>query len=664
MRFNTGNPVGAAGSSDPRDLYDNAGIIDLLVNGLLGEYLGRLGVPLKSWRGIMQQVTDYLIAQGYESTYLVYGAGVIAQRQTQLVQRDGELYRVMSAGDVPLTLTGNWVADATKLQAVGDAALRQALALPTGAGMVGHGLKTVAQELIEHSQGIERLDVKIDNVVLSFPPENVAQPLMSRSSKVLSAGQGVVILGDSISAGAYFGNAYTQGWPYLLAKSINHHFGAMNLGAIPTDSLYNVAAIYNTNQIHAVTWVGDWGGRASYPTPYDVPLGNVGLAAGDAVNGKTVVSTSSGAYVEIVVPSINGIASVFYVGRPDGGKIEVSVNGLVQAELDTFLATKAYNKTRAIALADNGQGEVTIRLTKKDGSPTEIQSLIKYQKAAGDPFDHFSVMNVCNHSISGRQLAAMSEAGIIAATNCACLIVALGYNDRFAETDEVYYGNYLQRVEWVIRYANINKCLVVVNDFAWYWPKTSRVRTQLRRIAKETSGIYIPFPDKFYPDGTIPVNSTPASSELVNELRLFADNAHPSFKGNELIFAEVAKALGLHVRTKRDALLNDMPYPLKLQGTLKNKAGGVSSVSRTERGLLYSLGVTAAGGGAIAVGTTPLATVPSKFNPAPALRQSVNVNSISTAGVDAYTTTSEDGSVAATVVRVSEISTSYVVATK
>ena len=204
----------------------------------------------------------------------------------------------------------------------------------------------------------------------------------------------------------------------------------------------------------------------------------------------------------------------------------------------------------------------------------------------------------------------------------------------------------------------------MVNDFAWYWPKTSRVRTQLRRIAKETSGIYIPFPDKFYPDGTIPVNSTPASSELVNDLRLFADNAHPSFKGNELIFAEVAKALGLHVRTKRDALLNDMPYPLKLQGTLKNKAGGVSSVSRTERGLLYSLGITAAGGGSIAVGTTALATVPSKFNPTLALRQSVNVNSISAAGVDAYTTTSEDGSVAATVVRASEISTSYVVATK
>lgn len=85
MRYNTGNPVGTDGSNDPRDLFDNSGIIDLLLTGPLGEYLNRLGVPLKSWIGIMQQVTDYLIAQGYESVYLTYGAGVVVDRQTQLV---------------------------------------------------------------------------------------------------------------------------------------------------------------------------------------------------------------------------------------------------------------------------------------------------------------------------------------------------------------------------------------------------------------------------------------------------------------------------------------------------------------------------------------------------------------------------------------------------
>lgn len=149
MRFNTGNPVGLDGSSDPRDLYDNAGIIDLLVSGAMGEYLNRLGVPLKSWRGIMQQVTDYLIASGYESVYLAYGAGVVVQRQTQLVQRDGELYRVISASDLPLTLSGDWAGDASKLQAIGDQSLRQILASPDGSKSVGYKARTVGDRLSE-----------------------------------------------------------------------------------------------------------------------------------------------------------------------------------------------------------------------------------------------------------------------------------------------------------------------------------------------------------------------------------------------------------------------------------------------------------------------------------------------------------------------------------
>ncbi|WP_370599546.1 glycosyl hydrolase family 28-related protein [Pseudomonas nitroreducens] len=130
----TGNPVG---STDPRDLYDNAENLDLLLLGANQSYPDRLGAPRRSWQGILQQVTDYLIAQGYESVYLVYGAGVVVERQTQLVQRGGELYRVMNAADVPLTLSGDWATDAPKLQAVGDAVLRQALLGPAGTTMIG-----------------------------------------------------------------------------------------------------------------------------------------------------------------------------------------------------------------------------------------------------------------------------------------------------------------------------------------------------------------------------------------------------------------------------------------------------------------------------------------------------------------------------------------------
>lgn len=664
MTFNTGNPVG---STDARDLYDNAQNLDKLSVGAAFSYPDRLGVQRKSWAGLEQQFADFLASQGWESVFIQYAVGAVVQRPTQLVERDGELYRVALQANLPLTLTGTWTADAPKLVAVGNQSLRDMLAASGGAGMVGRGASTVNADLTALEQKdteLEQADIalgeRIDNVL---PPENQTQPLMARSSKALSIGQGVVILGDSISAGAYFGNAYTNGWPHLLAKAINYQFGAQHIGMIPMDSLYNVVANYNTDQLHAVTWSGDWGARTSSPAPYDFPVGNVGLAAGDAVNGKTVVSTSAGAYVEIVVPSINGLANIYYVGRPDGGKFDVTVNGVAQSQLDTYLATTTYNRTRTLALPDNGQGEVTIRLTKADSSPTELQSVIRYMKAAGDIFAHFQSMNVCNYSVSGRQLARMSEQGIITATNCACLILALGYNDRFAETDDTYYADYLQRVEWLINYANINKCLVVVADFAWYSPKTARVRTQLKRVADETNGIYIPFPDKFYPDGTIVTDTTPTSSAYVAALRLFADNAHPNFKGNEMIFSQIAKALGLSITSRRDALNNDLPFPLKLQGTLRNKAGAVSTIKRIDGGAIFNLGITETGGGTVAPGTLALATVPAQFGSV-TLRKSTNINSVATTAIGSYTSTEENGTVNATISTAAEISTSYVVASK
>ncbi|WP_395605242.1 hypothetical protein [Pseudomonas sp. B16120] len=90
----------------------------------------------------------FMDASGYESTYLTYGSGVIVLRQTQLVQRSGELYRVLNASDLPLTLAGNWVTDAPKLMAVGDSALRQILAGPDGAKYVFDGDRSIHDALL------------------------------------------------------------------------------------------------------------------------------------------------------------------------------------------------------------------------------------------------------------------------------------------------------------------------------------------------------------------------------------------------------------------------------------------------------------------------------------------------------------------------------------
>jgi len=125
MTFNTGNAVG---STDPRDLYDNAENLDLLSVGDEMEYLDRLGKARKSWAGLEQQVADFLASQGWESVFVQYAANAVVQRPTQLIEREGELYRVKLQADLPLTLTGTWAADAPKLVAFGNKALRTELA--------------------------------------------------------------------------------------------------------------------------------------------------------------------------------------------------------------------------------------------------------------------------------------------------------------------------------------------------------------------------------------------------------------------------------------------------------------------------------------------------------------------------------------------------------
>lgn len=196
MDYNTNNPVG---STDPRDLYDNAANADRAVNGQEVEWTDRLGKARKSWAGMEKMVGDFLVAQGYESVFVIYAAGAVVERQTQLVQRDGELYRVKLAADIPLGLTGNWAVDAPKLQAVGDAFLRSILQGANGSNFVGHEGGTVRSALLD-------LDVRLDDAAEALAITTMAlknaRALTAAHNKMRS-GQALRICcqGDSMTAG-------------------------------------------------------------------------------------------------------------------------------------------------------------------------------------------------------------------------------------------------------------------------------------------------------------------------------------------------------------------------------------------------------------------------------------------------------------------------------
>ena len=120
--YNTGN---ALGSSDARDLYDNAENIDNFANGSANTYQDRLGVTRKSLAGMNAAFDDFIESSGY-TLPVAYTSGIVLSEYNQLIEYNDEFYK-LKAGQAPYTTTGTWGTDSTKLVAVGDAAMRQEL---------------------------------------------------------------------------------------------------------------------------------------------------------------------------------------------------------------------------------------------------------------------------------------------------------------------------------------------------------------------------------------------------------------------------------------------------------------------------------------------------------------------------------------------------------
>lgn len=190
MAFNTGNPPG---SKSPKDLSDNAEDLDLLMTGVAASVPNRLGVPLKSWRGMesefnsqqsvratafdvsqlfrTEQFNAQMAASGFEAP-VPYAAGVDLIRTSQTVTYLGNEYRAKSAS-IPLTLT-SWATDESKLLLIGDDSLRQSIAnvldSTKGAAMVGRKRSKLTSQIQNAAQALDASSInpwEYEKLVLS-----------------------------------------------------------------------------------------------------------------------------------------------------------------------------------------------------------------------------------------------------------------------------------------------------------------------------------------------------------------------------------------------------------------------------------------------------------------------------------------------------------------
>ena len=159
--YATGN---ALGSTDPRDLLDNAQNLDYLMLGPLQAYADRRGVNRLSWAGIeasfaaaqaardvafntaqaaRQEVfQQYIEGSGWTSLG-AYAAGVSISSHTQTVDYLGQPYSlkpsIPATVTAPYITTGNWATEGVNFKLVGDNSLRQDLADPAvGASILNY----------------------------------------------------------------------------------------------------------------------------------------------------------------------------------------------------------------------------------------------------------------------------------------------------------------------------------------------------------------------------------------------------------------------------------------------------------------------------------------------------------------------------------------------
>lgn len=128
--YNTGNPVG---STDPRDLYDNAQNMDNLVNGSTPTYADRLGVQRRTLAQIDADAQAILSGIGYAPP-VAYASGISLTLTTQTVEYSGEVYAPKLA-DLPFTTSGTF--ETAKFRLIQGLAAAD-LAASGGASLVGY----------------------------------------------------------------------------------------------------------------------------------------------------------------------------------------------------------------------------------------------------------------------------------------------------------------------------------------------------------------------------------------------------------------------------------------------------------------------------------------------------------------------------------------------
>lgn len=414
----------------------------------------------------------------------------------------------------------------------------------------------------------------------------------SRYSVPIGLNRAIVVLGDSISHGAFQGNLYQDGWVNVLKRMLNAETGSKGYGFAPLLTLGSGATL--SKEVHDVSISGAWAAAESTTGGEDI------------IQGLSYTSSTAGDYIQVTVPTFQRQVRVWYVEQPGGGTFSYAINGGAATNVSTSAATRNTAKSIIVPMNDNGAGSHQLKLSVVSGSVTLCG--VGYEMPPNEG-DQKAGNVVQNFSQSGRRLKPASEGMIDLACQGSVLILALGYNDYGdCAADSTYNAAFQQRIDWVVKYCLKYNTTLVVADFCWWAPESNPARTGLKRAATEARGLYVPLPDYLTRDQLLKTEYAD-SFYMVDTLKKWSDGAHPNVAGAKWIAETVAKAMGLSCTSKEQAMaIHDFPFPLQFDpaSIFKNQFTQMpylSCVQRVGNSLVFSVRTTQKAGGSIPAGT-------------------------------------------------------------
>lgn len=343
----------------------------------------------------------------------------------------------------------------------------------------------------------------------------------------------IAILGDSMPHGSQTVDIYNNSWPSLLKKAINEKTGDNNYGFTSVEG--TLWGQVTSHDIHAFP-ESDQG----FKNRGEAGNGWTEYRTAELLGTKGLGSSMKGASLTFSPQERYNYFTVYYQAGPAYGTFEVQDSaGTVLLEVDCAAEEDDYTRTEMLDMTALPEDNKIVLVATSD-KEVIFTGIGYYNTPDG--------VVVSNYSNGGLQLAGTGKSSsgdmtgldtkfLELAASSGTLIFSLGYNDAYFKSD---YDLFTEKIDFLIEKANENGTKVIVNDAVWdttatdkmqlvYHPKIPFIRSELKRLAEETGGVYVA-PQEIY------------GQELLDTC---GDGVHPNAEGHAMIAKALLEAMGL-----------------------------------------------------------------------------------------------------------------------